>query len=52
MDQMTLKSLLASLADTLDGPDGVGGGAVCLLAIAEIEAIDRYEVPPAEPSPE
>lgn len=45
----TLKSLLAELAEVLDAPDGIGGGAIVLMALAELEALERQYRPP-EPS--
>ena len=43
MDRDTLKTLLIDLADNLDGPDGPGNGALVLMAITEIEAMERLE---------
>lgn len=45
-----VKTNLLLLAGELDGPDGAGSGAVCLDAVAEIEALERHLIPPAEPS--
>lgn len=45
----TTKSLLAQLAEHLDKPDGPGGGAICLDALAAIEDLERRCLPPARP---
>lgn len=36
-----ITTLLAQLADIIDAPDGPGGGAICLDAIAELERLTR-----------
>lgn len=39
----TLKLLLRDLADHLDGPDGAGGGAICLSAIAALDELESTQ---------
>lgn len=39
----TLKLLLKDLAEHLDAPDGVGGGAICLSAISAIEELESTQ---------
>lgn len=50
MSTAIVKAQLADLAETLDAPGGPGSGASCLDALAEIEALERRLLPPAEPS--
>lgn len=39
----TLKLLLKDLADVIDGPNGTGGGAICLSAIAALEELESTQ---------
>lgn len=55
MDQnSTLIHLLTQLAEVIDGPEGPGGGAICLAAATAIEELEsqrrrppRGDEPPA-----
>ena len=49
MNQATLLSLLADMAEIVDAPSGPGGGAILLEAICEIEDLKR-RLPPPEPT--
>lgn len=50
MSNTIVKAQLADLAEALDAPNGPGSGAICLDALAEIEALERRLRPPADPS--
>lgn len=48
----TLKLLLSQLAEAVDGPEGPGGGAICLAAITAIEELETEQRrPPREDRP-
>jgi len=49
MKQDVLIRLLQEMAEIVDGPEGIGGGAILLEAACEIEDLQR-RLPPADPS--